>query len=110
MARVINECHFGASRLALEFLQGVEKIGAVDVVIFRDLEAVRLELGGDRLGVGHRIDQAREMLVIAHADDEGYALFLPRRRHERRSASAKRKRDIESGLGMASAGRSLAPA
>jgi len=62
----------------------VEKIGAVEVVIFRDLEAVRLELGGDRLGVGHRIDQAREMLVIAHADDEGDALCLPRRRHERR--------------------------
>src|SRR6188472_1258872 len=29
MARVINECHFGASRLALEFLQGIEKIGAI---------------------------------------------------------------------------------
>src|SRR5262245_38971965 len=52
------------------------------------------------------------MLVIAHADDEGDALCLPRRRRERRQAEVRvlKKRDIDSGLGMASAGQSLAPA
>ena len=54
----------------LEILESIEKIGAVEVVIFEDLEAVLLQDGGDGLGVGNRIIERRQRLVVAHADDE----------------------------------------
>jgi hypothetical protein len=70
--------------LAFEFLQGVEQTGAVEIVIFRHLEAVAFELRGDGLGVRHRIGQLGQMLIVAHADDEGDALGVRRRRRPRR--------------------------
>jgi hypothetical protein len=106
VAGIIDERHFGAGSLTLELLQSIEQSRAVEIVIFRDLEAVHLELGGDRLGVGHGIDEARQMPIVPDADDERDALCLRSRRHHRREEKGQCYEDagIDSGLGMASAG------
>ncbi len=74
VAGIIDERHLRSLRLALEGLEHVEQIGAGEIVMLGDLEAVRAEFGGDRLGVGHGVGEAREMLVFAHADDKRHAL------------------------------------
>ena len=78
VACVVDQRDLGSGRVTFEFLQGVEQAGAVEVVIFRHLEAVALELRGDGLGVRHGIGQLGQMLVVAHADDEGDALGVGR--------------------------------
>ena len=68
----------------LELLQRVEEVGAGEVVGLEDLEAVFLQFGGDRLGVGHRVVELRQGLVVAVADDQ---------RHPPRLGGASRRRD-----------------
>ena len=54
VAGVVDERDFGVLRLALEGLERIEQIGAVEIVMLGDLKAVIPQLGGDRLGVADR--------------------------------------------------------
>ena len=80
VAGVVDERNLGVSRLALEGFQRVEQIGAIEIVVLGDLEAVIAQLRGDGLGVGDGIGEARKMLVLADADDERHALAVGRSR------------------------------
>ena len=76
VAGIVDERDFGSCRLSFEFLQRVEQVGPVEIVILRDFEAVRSKRCGDGLSVGDRVVEAGKMLVLAHADDERHALAL----------------------------------
>ena len=84
VAGVVDERHFGVLRLALEGLERIEEVGAIEVVMLGDLEAVIAELRGDRLGIGDGIGEARKMLIFADADDERHALGIGRGRQRGR--------------------------
>ena len=76
VAGIIDERDLRPGCLALERLQHVQQVGARQIVMLGDLETVGFQRSGDRLGVRHRVVEAGEMLVLAHADDQRDALLL----------------------------------